>query len=40
MFVPIVNPDGVIMGNYRTSLEGYDINRKWNWSNYEAREFS
>lgn len=25
----MVNPDGVIHGNSRTNLLGYDINRKW-----------
>lgn len=27
--VPMVNPDGVIHGNYRTSLAGCDLNRRW-----------
>jgi len=27
--VPILNPDGVINGNYRTSLSGNDLNRRW-----------
>jgi len=27
--VPMMNPDGVIHGNYRTSLGGYDLNRRW-----------
>lgn len=25
----MINPDGVIFGNYRTSLSGSDLNRKW-----------
>lgn len=27
--VPILNPDGVIQGNHRTSLVGQDNNRRW-----------
>lgn len=27
--VPMLNPDGVIYGNYRCSLLGCDLNRKW-----------
>ena len=27
--VPILNPDGVIYGNYRSSLMGVDLNRRW-----------
>jgi murein tripeptide amidase MpaA len=25
----MLNPDGVIHGNYRTSLSGQDLNRQW-----------
>lgn len=28
--VPMVNPDGVIHGNYRCDLAGADLNRRWN----------
>ena len=28
-FVPMLNPDGVILGNYRASLSGNDLNRQW-----------
>lgn len=27
--VPMINIDGVIAGNYRTSLSGMDLNRYW-----------
>jgi murein tripeptide amidase MpaA len=27
--VPMINPDGVINGNYRCSLVGQDLNRRW-----------
>lgn len=27
--VPFLNPDGVINGNYRCSLSGQDLNRRW-----------
>ena len=27
--VPMINPDGVINGNYRCSLGGCDLNRRW-----------
>ena len=27
--VPMSNPDGVILGNYRTSLSGNDLNRQY-----------
>lgn len=28
--VPMLNPDGVVCGNYRCSLAGVDLNRVWN----------
>lgn len=27
--IPMLNPDGVITGNYRCSLASCDLNRKW-----------
>ena len=27
--LPMLNPDGVVQGNYRTSLAGCDLNRKY-----------
>lgn len=31
--VPMINPDGVIAGNYRSSLSGNDLNRKFSLPN-------
>lgn len=27
--IPMLNPDGVVHGNYRCSLSGSDLNRRW-----------
>ena len=27
--IPMMNPDGVLVGNSRTSIAGYDLNRIW-----------
>ncbi|CAL6041818.1 Zinc_carboxypeptidase domain-containing protein [Hexamita inflata] len=27
--IPLLNPDGVIVGNYRCNLAGFDLNRNW-----------
>lgn len=29
IIVPMINPDGVVNGNYRFSGAGFDLNRKW-----------
>ena len=29
LLVPMLNPDGVYVGNYRSSLLGFDLNRHW-----------
>ena len=29
VIIPMVNPDGVVSGNFRTSLFGRDLNRLW-----------
>ncbi len=31
--IPMVNPDGVVMGNSRCSLAGVDLNWWWSWPN-------
>ena len=31
--IPMLNPDGVINGNYRCSLAGCDLNRRWKTPN-------
>lgn len=32
--VPMLNPDGVIAGNNRTSMSGHDLNRKFDEPNF------
>lgn len=27
--IPMLNPDGVVSGNYRCSIAGCDLNRQW-----------
>lgn len=33
--IPLLNPDGVIHGNYRCSLAGCDLNRRWSMPSKE-----
>ena len=30
VFIPMINPDGVIHGNSRCNVAGLDLNRRWN----------
>ena len=34
--IPMMNPDGVIVGNYRTSLSARDLNRNYRHPKQEA----
>ena len=31
--IPMINPDGVVIGNSRCSLAGLDLNRRWSEPN-------
>lgn len=36
--IPMLNPDGVIIGNSRCNLYGYDLNRQWKQNNKNFSE--
>jgi len=38
LVVPMINIDGVLLGNNRTGLLGYDFNRHWNADQDNVRE--
>jgi len=38
--IPMLNPDGVISGNSRCSLNGYDLNRCWRLSEKKLMKYS
>ena len=38
LIVPMINIDGVLLGNNRTGLLGYDFNRHWNADQDSLRE--
>ena len=35
--IPLINPDGVLVGNYRTNIKGHDLNRNWRNPSIEAQ---
>eukprot|EP01083_Nonionella_stella_P011117 31613_1 len=35
LIIPMLNPDGVFMGNYRSTSLGYDLNRHWHHPDFE-----
>ena len=36
--IPMMNADGVVLGNNRTGPQGLDYNRGWNWDELSKRE--
>lgn len=38
--IPMLNPDGVIVGNSRCSISGDDLNRKWAVKNNKKKFFN
>jgi murein tripeptide amidase MpaA len=36
--IPVMNPDGVVCGNYRCNFAGYDLNRWWHKANAVGTE--
>jgi murein tripeptide amidase MpaA len=38
VMVPMLNPDGVVHGNYRCNLNGVDLNRNWTFPHRDLHD--
>ena len=37
VLIPMINPDGVFLGNNRTGFNGSDFNRFWSWEDINRK---